>query len=226
MVGIYCFTNLTTNKKYVGQSKNIWNRYGTHYSTAFSEAQRSDTKFHIALREDPENWKFEILELCEENELNEKEREWIERLDSIENGYNDFVLFGGVDVYDMDGNFLKTYPSVRIAMNDLGLADKPTSNPTKVINGQGRSAYGFVWRKKGAAFEIKQKKDLNGSKRGGIAKPVYQYNQEHELINRYNSANAAAKALGVSQSAICQCCLGKIKTIKGFILSYNYEEWI
>jgi hypothetical protein len=34
--GIYKFTEKTTGKVYVGQSSNVWQRMGTHYTKAFT----------------------------------------------------------------------------------------------------------------------------------------------------------------------------------------------
>ena len=36
-----------------------------------------------------DNFTFEVLEYCNENELNEKEIFWIQKLNAIEEGYNE-----------------------------------------------------------------------------------------------------------------------------------------
>ena len=46
-IGIYCFTNLINNKKYIGQSVNIENRKRTHLRM---EERDDSTAFHKALK--------------------------------------------------------------------------------------------------------------------------------------------------------------------------------
>lgn len=85
MIGIYCFTNKINNKKYVGQSINIEERYKNHKSNY----KRMSTSFYKAVREYGwDNFSFEVLEECSKEKLNERERYWIEHLDSFNNGYN------------------------------------------------------------------------------------------------------------------------------------------
>lgn len=80
--GIYLYTNKLNNKKYVGQSVNIEQRFISHlksYSTPF------DIELHnVGL----DNFSFEIIELCKKEELNQKEKYWIEFYDTYNNGYN------------------------------------------------------------------------------------------------------------------------------------------
>lgn len=85
MIGIYCFTNKINNKKYVGQSINIEDRYKNHKYNY----KKGATSFYKAIQEYGwNNFYFEVLEECLSEELNEKERYWIEHLNSFKNGYN------------------------------------------------------------------------------------------------------------------------------------------
>jgi len=54
-------------------------------------------------------------------------------------------------------------------------------------------------------------------------KTVYQYTLDGELVKVWNSANEAARELGFNQAHISDCCLGKRKTHKGFIWSYELK---
>lgn len=51
-----------------------------------------------------------------------------------------------VDKLDMCGNFIKTYPSVAIAMRDVAGHRKGVSNISQVADGKWKSAYGYKWR--------------------------------------------------------------------------------
>ena len=75
MVGVYKITNLLNQDSYIGSSKNIeerwkkhlylYNREGRHYSYHLYRAMR---KYGV------ENFKFEVLELCSEQDRTERER--------------------------------------------------------------------------------------------------------------------------------------------------------
>ena len=87
--GIYKITNNLTGKSYIGQSKNIQKRYLEHI-------HHKDTDIDKDIRElGLENFTFEILELCDESQLNEREDYYILKFDSIDNGYN--KIRGGQD---------------------------------------------------------------------------------------------------------------------------------
>lgn len=90
MVGIYKIENLINGHKYIGQSNNIVKRWGAEKRVAFNEA---DPRYYYpisrALRKyGIENFSFEIIEECAEEQLNERERYWVAYYDSFYNGYN------------------------------------------------------------------------------------------------------------------------------------------
>lgn len=58
---------------------------------------------------------------------------------------------------------------------------------------------------------------LNGNE---LARQVYQYTLEDELVGVYESVREAARQTGYYSSGICNCCNGKLKHYKGFMWSY------
>ena len=63
-----------------------------------------------------DNFKFEIIEQCKCSELDEKERFWIKKLDTYNNGYNGTMGGSGsitVDRDDFEEYFLNNKPSVK-----------------------------------------------------------------------------------------------------------------
>ena len=82
MVGIYKIINNITNEKYVGQSLYIEKRLQCHKNTAFNPNDKSyNYPLYQAIRQyGLENFTFEIIEECNPNELNDKERYWIQEL--------------------------------------------------------------------------------------------------------------------------------------------------
>ena len=93
MIGIYKFTNKINGKAYIAQSVDIFQRVKDHEHRAFTNypSNREYNKsFYRALRKyGMENFDFEILEICEQDKLNEREKYYITLYDAYHNGYNE-----------------------------------------------------------------------------------------------------------------------------------------
>ena len=86
--GIYLWTNVINDKKYVGCSVNIYRRWGMHVVIANLGDKR---KFYNAIRKyGIENFKKEIIEILPpiKSVLKEREDYYIDLYDSIKKGYN------------------------------------------------------------------------------------------------------------------------------------------
>lgn len=86
--GIYKIVNLKNNKVYVGQSKNIFLRRVQHF-----HALNKGTHPNKELQKDwtaqrGHYFRWEEIELCSLDKLNEREKYWIDQYDSIKKGYN------------------------------------------------------------------------------------------------------------------------------------------
>lgn len=92
--GIYQILNLINGHCYIGQSKNIFNRFNKHhiYDYKNEKGANYNDKIYQALRKyGLENFKVNIIELCPLNELDDKEIYWISYFDSFKNGYNSTI---------------------------------------------------------------------------------------------------------------------------------------
>lgn len=59
-------------------------------------------------------------------------------------------------------------------------------------------------------------------KRGEVlSKHVYAYDKNGDLVHEYNSTNEAGMVLNIGSQSVSWCCLGKLKTYKGLVWSYN-----
>ena len=84
--GIYKITNKINNKCYIGQSINIEERWKHHKRY---EIKNSHYPLYQAFEKyGINNFNFEIIEECQQKELNSKEIYWISYFDSYYNGYN------------------------------------------------------------------------------------------------------------------------------------------
>lgn len=86
MVGIYLIKNNITNECYIGQSKNIEQRFNSHKRALKDKkyALYSDMRYYGL-----NNFSFKVLEQCSQRDLDTKEMIWIQRyLDSGTSLYN------------------------------------------------------------------------------------------------------------------------------------------
>ena len=90
MCGIYKITNKINGKSYIGQSVNILRRWRIHRALAFDPNQKGyEYPLYRAIRKyGLENFSFEVLEECDQKELDKKEQEYILFYNSFGDGYN------------------------------------------------------------------------------------------------------------------------------------------
>ena len=87
--GIYKITNLTSSQVYIGQSVNIQDRVKQHIKCGLGIDAPAMNKLYKAMQDDGVwNFSFELMEECPRDQLNEKERQWIEMYQSDKTGYN------------------------------------------------------------------------------------------------------------------------------------------
>ena len=87
--GIYKVTNIQTNEIYIGKSKTCATRWINHVKSACGLEGVADSQFQRALKKyGIENFTWELLEVCTSENLNEREKYYIEFFDSINYGYN------------------------------------------------------------------------------------------------------------------------------------------
>lgn len=87
--GIYKITNLTNKKVYIGQSVDLHTRITNHIKSSLGIGTIAHQTVHDAMAADGlENFTFEIVEKCSKEQLNTKEKLWIETYSSDKNGYN------------------------------------------------------------------------------------------------------------------------------------------
>ena len=102
--GIYKIENLITHKVYIGQSIHIFQRWKEHFH------HESMPWLHSLLYDDfaaygIENFSFQILELCDEEQLDEKEIYYIEKYNAYEDGLNSNM--GNQPIYDDEAKKIK-----------------------------------------------------------------------------------------------------------------------
>lgn len=98
---IYCYINKLNNKKYVGQTNNLQRRIREHSSSAFNPNSSSyNHLIHKKIRQYGQaNFDIIVLEQlydCPKDEVNEREKYWINKLNTyVGNGLGYNETFGG-----------------------------------------------------------------------------------------------------------------------------------
>ena len=87
--GIYKITNVNTEECYIGQSVDIAERWKSHIKCGLGIEASSTNKLYNAMqRIGVWNFTFEVIEECSKDQLDEKEKQWIDFYNSKELGYN------------------------------------------------------------------------------------------------------------------------------------------
>lgn len=87
--GIYKITNLKTQQCYIGQSVSIGERFKQHCKCGCGIGASVSNKLYASMQQDGIwNFTFEVLEECPRDQLNEKEKLWIELYQSNIYGMN------------------------------------------------------------------------------------------------------------------------------------------
>lgn len=80
----------------------------------------------------------------------------------------------------------------------------------------------------GHKFSEKQKQEMKKLGKGWYSKSrrtksVYKFNEVGELLETYKSTVEATSANQAATGEISRCCLGKIRSVKGFLYSYSRQ---
>lgn len=87
--GIYKITNIKTKECYIGQAIHIKERWAEHAKCGLGIDTPAGNKLYKAIQEfGLWNFSFEVLEICPQNQLNEKEKYYIDLYSSYDYGYN------------------------------------------------------------------------------------------------------------------------------------------
>lgn len=142
--GIYCIINIKNSKKYIGSSKNIRQRLWSHRAELRHNKHENSHLQNAWNKYGEHNFDYYILEKCEESLLLEKEQLYIDTINpeynmnketqrppctkesrikqsntrkklyaegKLKPSFKHITTY----VYDLDGNFIKEYPSMKDA---------------------------------------------------------------------------------------------------------------
>lgn len=207
MIGIYKITNTLTNKIYIGQSIDIEKRWEAHKLTINnSNIEAYERELYKDMRIfGLNNFSFEIIEECSFEELNEKEKYWIQYFNSYEEGYNNTRGGSGTLKYD--------YDKVK-ELWQQGLTTKEISMQMNINYAQTNIILGIL------GISNKEKYNRNSSSNDShsrYSKKVYQKDLlTHAIINVFESVSEAAQFLGIERSTFREALQKHNNNYRGF----------
>ena len=87
--GIYKITNDITKQAYIGRSTSVRKRLTDHVKSSVGISTIADQRVHKAMREEGIwNFTFELVEECSREQLNEREKYYIQFFSTEQMGYN------------------------------------------------------------------------------------------------------------------------------------------
>ena len=87
--GIYKITHIESKKSYIGQTTNIKDRWRTHLKRGLGIDTPITNKFYNSMMQlKPWNFTWEVIEYCPKEQLNEKEKYWIDFYQTNTWGWN------------------------------------------------------------------------------------------------------------------------------------------
>lgn len=121
-----------------------------------------------------------------------------------------------ISVYDLNGNYITTYPTSKIASKELNVNNGDIISCCKGTKADGKARFqvkGYVFRY--AVDKLDEYPDIPVA-----CKKVEQYTLDGEYIRTFNSLKEAWLNTGAPIGAIGMVCKGLLKTSGGFIWKY------
>ena len=195
--GIYKITCSENNKVYVGQAINIQDRWKTHIQCLNRNKHHNIHLQRAWNKYGENNFKFDVIEYCEKEDLNDKEIYWIKELSSFKNGYNRTLGGGGI----LGRKYTKEEIEKRTGKNNPFYRKKHKDGWLKMVLS--------------ASNAITSKPVIQIDSNSG------------EIISRYDSMSEASRVFGISPTAIQLCVEGKNKRACGYywVLEEEYNSF-
>lgn len=153
-----------------------------------------------------------IIACCKGNRQRAGEYQWRysnDNLDAVEDITKNIVYSKGIYQYDLQGNLICFYNSIKEASKITNIDSPSISIGCKTH----KVRQGFQWRYEDDNTPVEVIK----------TKYICQYDKDNNFIKKFQTNKEASQSTGINLGNINSCCNGKRKTAGGFIWRYEYE---
>ena len=209
MKAIYSLTNKVNNKKYVGSSVNVKNRWRQHRHQLNKQIHGNSHLQSSWNKYGAEAFEFSVLEEC--NNLEEREQYWIEYYNCINAGYNQRLNCSTNRGIKRSEEFKEACRERWLGhvQSEEQIAKRIETMRLKKESGEYQHG---GWKL--TEEQLKKRKEKGRTK-------VYQYTLNNELVAEHHAINAACINSEFNSSGISNCARGHRKSYKGFKWSYT-----
>lgn len=205
LCGIYRIINTTSEKSYVGSSKNIGKRISEHYRSLLNNKHPNK---HLQNSWNKNSGKFiaELVETCHIDDLVAKEQYYISK-----EGYYNLLKVA----YSVQGR-KQSKEEIEKRVNKLKGRQHSEQSKRNMSNGR-----------KGMKLSNQHRMNLSNSHKGldnHQSKSILQYTRQGELVKEWSSAVLATKALKVTSPGISNCISGRAKSCGGYVWILKEEN--
>ena len=226
--GIYCIENTKSNKKYIGQSVNIEDRWRRHISELNNGTHHNSHLQNVWNKYGEDYFKFYVLEYCDVSDLDEKERYYIGLYNTTDRDFGYNLQSGGQASNShsdetkkkISESNKKAYQNEELRKVRSNDALKQWANPEikEKIMGQNNGVYGKHHSEEARRKMSEKKKGKPSPKR--LLIPVLCI----ELNEIFDCAATAAKEFNVQSGSILGVCRGDRKTCGGYHWKFLLEN--
>ena len=237
---IYKVENIKTGKIYIGRTTDLKKRIESRKNEVHSNKPVARNGLIQAMRNfELSLFEYEIIDYLEidqefkfshrdiyEEQLNKKEIKWINKLNTYKNGYNltpggesYYELYTEVLQYDLEGNFIQEWSSIKEANIQLNVSDNSISGIPRVCLGISNIAFDYQWRyKKGDDYPTKIEPVSSDYW-------VLQYDKSGIFLEKFRTPTVAAEQLGIKNvgNKIAECAKNN-SPITAYGFQWKYQE--
>lgn len=183
---IYKITNIINGKVYIGQTiQSIESRWEQHKR---SSTYKNYALYYAMRKYGIDNFKIEMVEECDNKELNDKEIKWISFYNSYHDGYNMTLGGNGSSYYDYE------------VIYKMWLEGKDIFEIHEEVGGCRTRIYEAL-----LSYGV-PKEDIDKYRNRRERKNILQYSKDGVLINEYYTIEDAAQKTGMSVPMIGKAC--------------------
>ena len=227
--GIYCILNKESNKRYIGQAKNLHKRCGDHRSDLYAQTHFNDYLQKSFNLHGEEAFEFIVLEHCNLEELNERECYYMDLYDVRNRDYGYNLKSGGQNCSTelceesrkkLSNSIRKSYENPLRREKQSQVAKEFWSKPEyrKGHSGENAPMYGHH-------HTDEVKKRISDLHKGISVNAKY-----HDKVlcvetgQIFDNARVASRELSLDSSCIVKVCKGERYTCGGYHWQFVSED--